>query len=73
VEFAFVAAWLKANMVIPQLWDETIEKAENMLEKSELGTMIFGSALNLLLFSKTYKDSILNKLKNVLQHDKSRT
>jgi KaiC/GvpD/RAD55 family RecA-like ATPase len=64
---------LKANMVTPQWWDETIEKAENMLEKSELGTMIFGSALNLLLFSKTYKDSILNKLKNVLQHDKSRT
>ena len=64
---------LKANMVTPQWWDETIEKAESMLEKSELGTMIFGSALNLLLFSKTYKDSILNKLKDVLQHDKSRT
>jgi KaiC/GvpD/RAD55 family RecA-like ATPase len=64
---------LKANMVKPQIWDETIKEAENMLDKTELGTMVFGSALNLLLFSKTYKDSILNKLKDVLQHDKSRT
>jgi KaiC/GvpD/RAD55 family RecA-like ATPase len=64
---------LKANMVKPQIWDDTIEKAENMLDKTGLGTMVFGSALNLLLFSKTYKDSILNKLKEVLQHDKSRT
>ncbi|MBN1926336.1 MAG: hypothetical protein JW798_10925 [Prolixibacteraceae bacterium] len=64
---------IKANMVKPQIWDETIEKAENMLDKTGLGTLVFGSALNLLLFSKTYKDSILNKLKEVLQHDKSRT
>jgi KaiC/GvpD/RAD55 family RecA-like ATPase len=64
---------LKANMVKPQIWDETIEAAENMLDKTELGTMVFGSALNLLLFSKTYKISILNKLKEVLQYDKSRT
>ncbi len=64
---------LKANMVKPQIWDETIEEAENMLDKTELGTMVFGSALNLLLFSKTYKDSILNKLKEVLQYDKSHT
>jgi len=64
---------LKANMVKPEIWDKTIEKAENMLEKTELGTMVFGSALNLLLFSGNYKNSILNKLKDLLQHDKSRT
>ncbi|MBN2482149.1 MAG: hypothetical protein JXB19_10435 [Bacteroidales bacterium] len=64
---------LKANMVKPEIWDKTIEEAENMLDKTALGTMVFGSALNLLLFSKTYKELILNKLKDALQHDKSRT
>jgi len=64
---------LKANMVKPDLWDEAIEKAENMLEKTDLGTMVFGSALNLLLFSKTYKNSMLNKFKEVIQKDKSKT
>lgn len=62
-----------SNMVIPQVWDETILEAENMLEKTEPGTMVFGSALNLLLFSKNYKDQILKKMADVLQNDKSRT
>lgn len=64
---------LIANMLKPRIWDETILQAESMLDKTHLGTMVFGSALNLLLFSKTYKNSILNKLKDVLQNDKSRT
>lgn len=64
---------LKANMVKPELWDEAIEKAEDMLEKTNMGVMVFGSALNLLLFSKTYKNSMLNKLKEVIQKDKSKT
>lgn len=35
--------------------------------------MVFGSAWNLLLFSKTYSEAILNKLKDALQNDKRRT
>jgi len=62
---------LKANLLKPEVWDETINMAENMFDITGPGTMVFGSALNLLLFSKTYKDSILKKLKNALQHDKS--
>jgi KaiC/GvpD/RAD55 family RecA-like ATPase len=64
---------LKANMVKPEIWDEAIRTAENMLDESRLGTMVFGSALNLLLFSRTYKQAILNKLKDVIQNDRSRT
>ncbi|MBN2348649.1 MAG: hypothetical protein JXJ22_07430, partial [Bacteroidales bacterium] len=64
---------IQSNMIKPEIWDETIKKAEKILDKTELGTMVFGSALNLLLFSKTYKDAILNKLKNVLKYDKSLT
>lgn len=64
---------LQANVVKPELWDKAIEMAEDIVEKTELGTMVFGSALNLLLFSKTYGEAILDKLKNALQNDKSRT
>jgi len=62
---------LKANLLKPHFWDEAIDKAESMLEKTDMGTMIFGSALNLLLFSKTYSDSMLEKLKDALKNDKS--
>jgi KaiC/GvpD/RAD55 family RecA-like ATPase len=62
---------LKANLLKPEIWDETIDKAESMLEKTGPGTLIFGSALNLLLFSKTYKAGMLNKLKYLLKSDKS--
>lgn len=64
---------LKANMVKPEIWDEALEKAEEMVEKSDLGTMVFGSALNLLLFSRTYKNSILKKLSDAIKNDKSKT
>jgi KaiC/GvpD/RAD55 family RecA-like ATPase len=64
---------LKANMIKPEIWDEAITRAEQMVEKSDLGTMVFGSALNLLLFSSRYQNSILKKLKNITQQDKSKT
>ncbi|MBN2402695.1 MAG: hypothetical protein JXN64_09860 [Spirochaetes bacterium] len=64
---------LKANLLKPEIWDETINSAERMFDKTGPGTMVFGSALNLLLFSKTYKDNMLKKLKDSLQNDKSRT
>ena len=64
---------LKANLLKPEVWDETINMAESMFDKTGPGTMVFGSALNLLLFSKTYKNRILNKLKDILQYDKRRT
>jgi KaiC/GvpD/RAD55 family RecA-like ATPase len=64
---------LKANLLKSEVWDETINSAENLFDKTSPGTMVLGSALNLLLFSKAYKESMLNKLKDTLQHDKSRT
>ena len=64
---------IKANLLKPEVWVHSIENATKVVEKSELGTMVFGSALNLLLFSKTYKDSILEKLKETLEKDKTKT
>ena len=64
---------LKANMVKPEVWEETIEMAEKMVRQGGPGTLVFGSALNLLLFSQTYQNSILRKLEETLKNDKSRT
>jgi archaellum biogenesis ATPase FlaH len=64
---------IKANMAKPEQWDKAISMAEELVEKSSFGTLIFGSALNLLLFAKNYKISILNKLKDLIQNDKTRT
>jgi len=64
---------LKANMVKPEVWDSAIEKAEEIVGRSDLGTMVFGSALNLLLFSRHYKNSILERLRDLIENDKSKT
>ena len=64
---------IKANLLKPKVWEQSIENASSLVEQSELGTMIFGSALNLLLFSKTYKNSILKKLKETLEKNKNKT
>lgn len=64
---------LKANLLKPQVWDEAVEKAASMTEKTDLGNLVFVSALNLLLFSPTYKDKILEHLTDVLANDKSKT
>ncbi len=62
-----------ANILDPDTWDKAIEKAEGMVEKSGPGVMVLGSALNLLLFSKRHKEAILQKMRKMLQKDKSRT
>jgi len=61
---------LKANLLKPEVWDETINMAESIFDKTSTGTMVFGSALNLLLFPKTYKERMLYKLKDALRNDK---
>lgn len=65
VEFAFVAAWLRAG--------GSLEKAASLIEIKPPGILVFGSALNLLLFSKRYKNAILEKLKDRIANDKSRS
>ncbi len=65
---------IKANLLKPDVWDETINRAENFLhEKSDLGFLVFASALNLLLFSPTYKKLNLDKFEKVLTEDKKKT
>lgn len=68
---------IKANLLKPDIWNESIKKAndviEGITEKSDLGTLVFGSALNLLLFSPTYRKSVIKNLENMIKNDKSKT
>jgi len=65
---------IKANLVNPEVWDQAIKLAgEQLKKKSELGTLVFASALNLFLFSKTYGDKILDKFKEIIEKDKAKT
>lgn len=64
---------IKANLVKPEVWDEAINLATTKLPDEGPGIMIFASALNLLLFSPTYGDAILNKIIETIQRDKEKT
>lgn len=68
---------IKANLVKPQMWNKVIKKAEkNMIKKNEEnkpGTLVFATALNLLLFSPTYQKDNLNNLKNFLKESNDRS
>jgi len=64
----------KANLVNPEVWDNAIQMANNQINhKSESGTLVFASALNLFLFSKTYGESILKRLREIVEEDKNMT
>ena len=64
---------LKANLLKPSVWSQVIERADSMIEKSDLGTLVFGSALNLLLFSPTYKKDVMKYFKDIIKNDKGKT
>jgi len=65
---------IEANLIKPDVWDEIINEAENILtNRTDLGTLIFASAANLLLFSPTYKELNLDKLEKVIKEDNVRT
>ncbi len=65
---------IKADLLKPNVWEEVINKAEKFLaDGGDLGTLVFASALNLLLFSPTYKKIISDKLEELLREDKLRT
>jgi KaiC/GvpD/RAD55 family RecA-like ATPase len=65
---------IKANLVNPEVWDKAIEIADARLKQgTQLGTLVFCSAINLFLFSKTYKKAILNRLRELIKEDKTKT
>ncbi|MBN1300661.1 MAG: hypothetical protein JW995_05555 [Melioribacteraceae bacterium] len=64
---------IKANLVKPSVWEEALKAAKEKLPEEGRGNLVFGSALNLLLFSPTYGSAILNKIIETITFDKSTT
>lgn len=63
----------RANLVNPEPWTRALDLADRALGTSDLGTLVYGSALSLLLFSPTYGERMLSRLETMLREDKSRT
>jgi hypothetical protein len=66
-------AELRANLVNPDTWTRALALADQALGGSDLGTLVYGSALNLLLFSPKYGDRTLARLEAMLREDKGHT
>lgn len=64
---------MRANLVNPETWVQALALADQALGASALGSLVYGSALNLLLFSPTYGERMRVVLETMLREDKSRT
>lgn len=64
---------LRANVARPEVWDRTLEIATSSFAQRDGETLVFGSALNLLLFSKTYGSAMLAHLRSILRNAVSQT
>jgi KaiC/GvpD/RAD55 family RecA-like ATPase len=58
---------LKANLLKPEVWDLSIKLASEVVKHNDRSNLVIGSALNLLFFSKTYRDVLAKKLASILQ------
>lgn len=58
---------IKANMVKPSIWKKALDEACNMLPDNGPGKLVFASAINLLLFSPTYGDKILDQMMETMK------
>jgi len=64
---------INANLVKPEVRDKVLNLASTKLPDEGPGILIFGSALNLLLFSPTYGDAILEKIKSTIASNTTKT
>ncbi|MEF8774852.1 MAG: hypothetical protein V5A23_05845 [Halobacteriales archaeon] len=51
----------RGNLLEPAVWRETLSTAKATVPDEGPGTLVFGSALNLFLFSPTYRDRMLSE------------
>lgn len=58
---------MKSNVVNPENWRKAVDTALEIIPKEGPGVLLFGSALNLLLFSPTYSKGILEEMKRSLK------
>jgi len=64
---------IHTNLVKPEVWEKVLNLASTKLPDEGPGILIFGSALNLLLFSPIYGDVIFEKIKNTIVSNTDKT
>ncbi len=62
---------LQANILKPDTFDQAVEQAKKNLAPSQLGPLVYGSAMNMLLFSKTYGNAIYQYLMSQVEAGKN--
>jgi KaiC/GvpD/RAD55 family RecA-like ATPase len=63
---------IRANLVDPETWRGTLQAALDLVPGEGPGSLLFGSALNLLLFSPTYGKRLLEEIKRTLTEGDAR-
>lgn len=63
---------LETNMLSSETWDKVIKTKEKLVNDSKMGLLVFGLALNLLLFSSKNKKQIIEHLEDIILNNKSR-
>ncbi|MGM0372302.1 MAG: hypothetical protein ACQEQJ_07350 [Halobacteriota archaeon] len=52
---------IRGNLVAPDVWNSALDVALERAPETDLGTLVFGSALNLFLFSPTYGEAMVDE------------
>lgn len=61
---------IKSNLLMPENWETTFSEAQNELNTNSNQPIIFGAALNILLFSPTYREKLFSYFKELLSSGK---
>lgn len=61
-----------ANLLKPNVWNGVIENLEEYFDEGK-ETMVFASALNLLLFSPTYREPSLDAIQDLIKNNGNRS
>ncbi|ACV11985.1 conserved hypothetical protein [Halorhabdus utahensis DSM 12940] len=64
---------IRANLLEPDVWDAALSRATDRVDGDGPGTLVFGTALNLFLFSPTYGEDSLAAFLETIERDDENT
>jgi len=62
---------IKANLLKPEIFDEALRVAASLLPESQMGSLLYGSAMNMLLFSETYGRALHKRIVEILKGEQN--
>lgn len=63
----------RANLLMPEVWDSVVDQARQELSTPREDLLVYGSALNLLLFAPKYQSAIVDKIRQMLLNTQDAT